>query len=1727
MLHSDCERMIMPDGKQKPLNDKNKLDPGSLSKSLDAFSPILRGWRPSSSYCSHRIYGLVFMTFEIIDASTRGDKLAVHWENADGLFLRRCLMYLNSTFLSFLAKSRMSVCFHMLHWRISDLQRFRILRNASSSSVSPAVKFLKNSLGLVYRRRRILLGGLCSVEVTYQQEMSEVVTERKLPKGPYEALVVFGRTRVATVDHIEKERNGPVQWELNPQCIAKSVLHRLNHSTIPHPMCESLVLTNHSAASSRMMMALGKNKEGQRGATYRRSTSPKTASSPITGRYGDKFVLSSDSCAKPKAPAVRSRIKSQTITPYIASSGQASPLQPVGHSIDSMGLRRVPRESPINHRLAVQTFMSKAQDGFRMKQELPATIDCNGARRPHTHRIMNSLKIDSAGALFTPYSANKICQMHNRDFSKFFERNRIHIVRFFCVLAFQQSCCVCKSISTKFHHTPEDEQVLPTEVDRMLTDGIIEASNSPWRARLLVTRSTNYKRHVVGKSDTSFQGFRKGLCTSGDISPSKRVEAIPASMLQQALPGNSSVMAKVMLVQSQCAVMNSGVLHDPNYTCEEGDDVVTVTKNACDPGDSTQHSAKWSLFNRILGCLRSLGSVSRGARNSMLLTESEPPWEVSFDTITDLEWIGSGAQGVVLRGRLRGETIAVKKVNEQRDTDIRHLRQLRHPNVIRFKGICLEPRCFCILMEYCPNGQLYELLHSNAFETSPPVVQDWAKQIATGMQYLHANKIVHRDLKSPNILVGQDYVLKISDFGASREWTEHSVKMSFAGTVAWMAPEVIRNEPCSLKVDVWSYGVILWELLTGEIPYNGVDSSAIIWGVGSGKLRLLVPASCPTELRILINMCWNNKPRSRPSFRQILSHLEFACNDLLQYSRAEFLVAQQLWKEEIALQLEDIRIEGNNNHTKPEVLLLRRRREELRHAQDLRRHYDDKLERVNDLCTELQMLMREVEEQRCLAIKLSNKSWMYGSEASVLNTDVMRSMMMTYSHISSRSTECNSLTRSSCDAQFEVRMESYFRSGAWYFHYKTYFEWLLFSDFTECRLFPNACQTADLSKSIRKFNTKRSSNTSGLRQSIQKMGIIIVKDSNVGFDTDASLAYNHKVYLKFTQSLKVKKKKGREREDLVLGCHKHSEASVVASRQRKSRGRGRVRITDPPGTLCRTPTLQLRAIRNWTPGADVVRGSLRYLRSQVLPPIMVPRNSQNSGNGSIGNNPLHRGMSDHGERYSSSSTGGSRFGHQHHSSAYSSLHHPYQSGGGMHPQHLMRGHHGSNASLGGEPMLLGDDGASQPNSLAALLVPPTKQPRQHLATDAVTAAALTRGTGDDFTVVGRSLLGDSSSGSASSHPPCVSLRETADNTTLGGPPSLVHTPPPGTPHSHSFQSLMLGRGGGDSQEYRSGTTGNHVHNTSGANSSGSLRPIGMDDYPGGVNSIKQDDGMNDSHYGSGGGHALGDLSTSAYMQQPSSVSSSTTQKASSNCGLGLSGSPQDTSSPEENCISEDDNMDLGLDMFNDVLIDGTEMTSVAYKEPEYWCSIYYYEMNTRVGDTFHCSSPCLTVDGFTDPNRHNRFCLGLLSNVNRGRQIELTRRHIGRGVKLYYIGGEVFAECLSDSAIFVQSPNCNHMYNWHLATVCKIPPGCNLKIFNNQEFANLLTESVTRGFEAVYSLTNMCTIRMSFVKGWGADYRRQTVTSTPCWIEIHLNGPLQWLDRVLSQMGSPDHPCTS
>ena len=188
----------------------------------------------------------------------------------------------------------------------------------------------------------------------------------------------------------------------------------------------------------------------------------------------------------------------------------------------------------------------------------------------------------------------------------------------------------------------------------------------------------------------------------------------------------------------------------------------------------------------------------------------------------------------------------------------------------------------------------------------------------------------------------------------------------------------------------------------------------------------------------------------------------------------------------------------------------------------------------------------------------------------------------------------------------------------------------------------------------------------------------------------------------------------------------------------------------------------------------------------------------------------------------------------------------------------------------------------------------------------------------------------------------------------------------------------------------------------------------------------------------------------------------------------------------------------------------------------------YYELNNRVGEVFHASLNDVVVDGFTDSSTTGgRFCLGSLSSVHRNSTIENTRRHISKGVHLVYVNGEVFAECLSEHAIFVQSRNCNSSHRFHLTTVCKIPPGCSLKIFNNQEFASMLAQCVHQGFESVYKLIKMCTIRLSFIKGWGAEYHRQDITSTPCWIEIHLHDPLIWLDKVLFEMRGPGDGCES
>jgi len=390
------------------------------------------------------------------------------------------------------------------------------------------------------------------------------------------------------------------------------------------------------------------------------------------------------------------------------------------------------------------------------------------------------------------------------------------------------------------------------------------------------------------------------------------------------------------------------------------------------PSDASDAGASCSGFNSranqfltgILGCLKPLWPSN--FLKSKETNQKEEDWEIPFERIRDLQWLGSGAQGAVFLGRLNNELVAVKKVKDRAEADLKHLRKLNHPNIVHFKGVCIQSPCYCIVMEYCPYGQLYDVM-KNGRQIPPHLVIEWSKQIASGMQYLHSRKIIHRDLKSPNVLLSYNDTLKISDFGISRQWTEGDTKLSFAGTVSWMAPEVIRVESCSEKVDVWSFGVVLWELLTCEIPYKGVDQSAIMWGVGNNSLQLPIPPSIPDGFKLLMKQCWSIKPRHRPSFQHILMHIDIAASELLDLPSHIYFLKQQTWKDDInncVVRMKKGNIAINNaDAIQDELELIKKRQQELQHAQDIREHYERKLEKVNNLYMEVNACLLQLERK--------------------------------------------------------------------------------------------------------------------------------------------------------------------------------------------------------------------------------------------------------------------------------------------------------------------------------------------------------------------------------------------------------------------------------------------------------------------------------------------------------------------------------------------------------------------------------------------------------------------------------------------------------------------------------------------------------------------------------------------------------------------------------------------
>uniref|UniRef100_A0A3Q3E865 mitogen-activated protein kinase kinase kinase n=1 Tax=Labrus bergylta TaxID=56723 RepID=A0A3Q3E865_9LABR len=336
------------------------------------------------------------------------------------------------------------------------------------------------------------------------------------------------------------------------------------------------------------------------------------------------------------------------------------------------------------------------------------------------------------------------------------------------------------------------------------------------------------------------------------------------------------------------------------------------------------------------------GTAVVGELSPVVVGEFEPD-AVDFRELSLEEVIGVGGFGKVYRGTWRGGLVAVKAARQDPDEDIsvtaENVRQearlfamLTHPNIIALMGVCLQEPNLCLIMEYASGGALSRALAGRRIP--PHILVNWAVQIAKGMLYLHCEAIVpviHRDLKSNNILLAQPIenecmeglTLKITDFGLAREWHK-TTKMSTAGTYAWMAPEVIKSSTFSKGSDVWSYGVLLWELLTGEAPYKGIDGLAVAYGVAVNKLTLPIPSTCPQPFAQLMAECWDQDPHRRPNFSSILSQLMALEQQVKEeMPQDSFHSLQEDWKLEIQDMFDELRAKEKE---------LRCREEELKRA---------------------------------------------------------------------------------------------------------------------------------------------------------------------------------------------------------------------------------------------------------------------------------------------------------------------------------------------------------------------------------------------------------------------------------------------------------------------------------------------------------------------------------------------------------------------------------------------------------------------------------------------------------------------------------------------------------------------------------------------------------------------------------------------------------------------------
>lgn len=283
-------------------------------------------------------------------------------------------------------------------------------------------------------------------------------------------------------------------------------------------------------------------------------------------------------------------------------------------------------------------------------------------------------------------------------------------------------------------------------------------------------------------------------------------------------------------------------------------------------------------------------------------------WEIDPSKLIIKTVIARGTFGTVHRGIYDGQDVAVKLLDwgeegQRSQAEVSSVRaaftqevsvwhRLDHPNVTKFIGAAMGtpdlniqtengfigiPRNLCcVVVEYLPGGTLKSFLIKNhRRKLAYKVVVQLALDLARGLSYLHSEKIVHRDVKTENMLLDRNRTLKIADFGVARVEASNPNDMTGeTGTLGYMAPEVLNGNPYNRKCDVYSFGICLWEIYCCDMPYPDLSFSEVTTAVVRQNLRPEIPRCCPSSLANVMKQCWDASPDKRPEMDEVVSLLE-------------------------------------------------------------------------------------------------------------------------------------------------------------------------------------------------------------------------------------------------------------------------------------------------------------------------------------------------------------------------------------------------------------------------------------------------------------------------------------------------------------------------------------------------------------------------------------------------------------------------------------------------------------------------------------------------------------------------------------------------------------------------------------------------------------------------------------------------------------------------------------